>query len=519
MSVSSSWWRSPSRQSAALVAAAVALLTVAWCFAATPFSAPDETAHYVRAVGVGGGELVGEPIRWPQDGLTPPMHAWVQQTARAVRVPAGLAPRANCGHADLTRAPTCVADRQANPRPVTVGTSTGTYEPLPYVLPGLGMWLANDSLVALWLGRLVMALQALALVVPAVWLLGRHYGPGALAGMAAALTPMAVSLFASLNPSGTAVAAGVALVAGVAVLPRTGRAGWLLVAAAAFVLPVSRSSGIAWVVVILVLGAAWYGRRLPALVRRWRGPALAVLLAAAGGVVLNRAWAAWYGPSLTVATPTWYGIQRWYEVFGVSVFRQAIGWFGTFALVLPDPAYRAWGAVLAVVAVTGLAAARGLRRVVLVLAGGVLALAPALLFRTVVEPTGFGPQARHLLPVLVAVPVLAGVAVDHRRLRTPAWRWPAATLAAGVVVTVAVVQLTAWGKVAHRAATGAGGAWWFLTSSAWSPAGGWIPWAVAAGLGGLSLAAGGALAAVTAWTDRPRVGSPQGAAGRRERVA
>jgi hypothetical protein len=48
---------------AILVAAGLALLVLAWVFGNPPGSAPDERAHYVRALGAGGLELAGKALR------------------------------------------------------------------------------------------------------------------------------------------------------------------------------------------------------------------------------------------------------------------------------------------------------------------------------------------------------------------------------------------------------------------------------------------------------------------------
>ena len=44
-----------------LVFFSYAMLVVAWIFGSPPFAAPDEWWHYMRAVSIGHGQLVGKP--------------------------------------------------------------------------------------------------------------------------------------------------------------------------------------------------------------------------------------------------------------------------------------------------------------------------------------------------------------------------------------------------------------------------------------------------------------------------
>ena len=44
-----------------LLSAGYALLLAAWIFGNPPFAAPDEAGHYLRAIGIGNGQPIGEP--------------------------------------------------------------------------------------------------------------------------------------------------------------------------------------------------------------------------------------------------------------------------------------------------------------------------------------------------------------------------------------------------------------------------------------------------------------------------
>ena len=56
------------------------VLALAWAVANPPFAAPDEASHFVRALGVGQGHLIGEqPPATLKVGGTPRQQQWVRQ--------------------------------------------------------------------------------------------------------------------------------------------------------------------------------------------------------------------------------------------------------------------------------------------------------------------------------------------------------------------------------------------------------------------------------------------------------
>src|SRR3982750_1223185 len=87
-----------------LVSASYALLMAAWVVGNPPPSAPDEWSHYLRAVSLGHGQLLGtasgrEGARAIVGQTRPPFLddktyedelAWVAQNTRKVQLPAGL---------------------------------------------------------------------------------------------------------------------------------------------------------------------------------------------------------------------------------------------------------------------------------------------------------------------------------------------------------------------------------------------------------------------------------------------
>ena len=123
------------------------------------------------------------------------------------------------------------------------------------------------------------------------------------------------------------------------------------------------------------------------------------------------------------------------------------------------------------------------------MACAVVALLMTLVVSVFQLRTGYGAQGRHVLPVLVLVPLCAGE-ILRRRPQGLGWLLPAAGgLWAGG-------QAVAWLANARRAAVGTDGSWWFFGAAEWSPPGGWWPWAV--------LAAAGALAGLAAYLSEAR---------------
>ena len=90
----------------ALVVTAYSLLILSWIFANPPWAAPDELEHYMRAVSIGEGQLIGKPAGRPEvvrligtraaSGWTEEQYRavidWQEQNMRLIRMPAGRMP-------------------------------------------------------------------------------------------------------------------------------------------------------------------------------------------------------------------------------------------------------------------------------------------------------------------------------------------------------------------------------------------------------------------------------------------
>src|SRR4051794_26070629 len=283
--------RAPGIAAPVLLCAAYAIPLLCGGGATPPFAAPDEVSHYLRALGLSGGRLIGEPYAYPVPaGST--MHeqrvyAWLNQAVRMVRIPAGLyAPNLNCNGGRPTMPAACFDTIVPLTEPTMQPTQVGNYQPLAYILPGLAARLGHYPLAADWLGRFAAGLTCWAFFAAACWLMWGGNAPS-LAGLLLAVTPMALCLAASLTPSGAEIAAGVAFAASLLRLwrePQPGNVIWLAAGLSGATLALSRSTGPLYVgldllVLLGLIGVRQFVRRV---VGRPIGASLAVAILAVG---------------------------------------------------------------------------------------------------------------------------------------------------------------------------------------------------------------------------------------------
>jgi hypothetical protein len=211
--------------------------------------------------------------------------------------------------------------------------------------------------------------------------------------------------------------------------------------------------------------------------------ALAAGAAIASALIANIGWQSQVPPSgvtpaissaLAVVGPALASIP---ETFG-----EEIGVFGSQDILMPRWSYAVWGAAL--ILIIGVALLRGKRRDVRTLE---IALVGSFGIRWVfgaifIVTTGGMPQGRHVLPVTVAVAMLAGETVNRNRDAIP----QLGRLVTAVGTLLLTIQFVAWYAAAHRFAVGRDGSWWLFSSTDWAPPGGWVP-ATALVLLGLAL--------------------------------
>lgn len=485
-----------------LLCAAYAVLLLAWAIGNAPFTAPDEVSHYIRAIGAGGGQVIGRAAAFPVPANPTPRvrteYTWINEATRAIVVPPMLiGSNLGCddGKPDLSAA--CVDQVQPVPVATTQLTAVGNYQPLPYLLPGVLIRLGSDPLQADRLGRIGAAAECLLFLALAVWLLWGRLTIS-LIGVLAAVTPMVLFLDASVTPSGLEIAAGVAFAAAVLRLgrdPRIPRSVWAAAAVSGFVLCLSRAPGPLWValdslIFIGLAGAAGAIRRI-----RESGPAAPVAMAVVGsGVLLNRLYEHAYGSRLSPGpSAIVHEIGPGLRQLPV-VLKEDVGVFGSLDSVMPTPAYALWlGLVVALIVAALLVGTWRERAVLAATAAGGLII-QVIFSALMVAGTTFDVQGRHMLPAVVMVPLLAGEVIlrNRARLFAPVDRFGFAALA----LLVSAVHLCAWYWNARRQAVSAMGTLNFMPHAQWSPPYGWLPWLVVACVGALLLALSAAPAAL-----------------------
>ena len=443
-----------------VLATGYAVLLLSWAMTDPPFASPDEPAHYLRAIAVGGGSVAG---------------------AVTVDVPAGL-----------RRAPTPRATPfSRTPRPL-VSTTSGRritrrarrrrpapYPPLAYLLPGVVARQASDPQTANRLARLTVAVTSAVLLASAALLLWQPaVGVVSLLGMAVATTPMVIFVGSIESNSALEASAGVAFAAALLRLSRSAAATgwtWFAVAATGSLLVLSRSTGVLWLALdALIFGVLVGASRLLGL---WRSSRRAAVVATTLvlAAVANRTWEWAYGTVVTTSGPLAY---PWRERSAMpprvstDLLREwvaGLGWLDSF---VPSATYAARPRSGARGRCTDHRAVRERAALLTALAGAVGA---AIVLSATLQAGQLGGdvQARHLMPALVAVPLLAGEIVSRSRLRAQVGR-----VVVAVFAVTAALQWVGWYWNARRHAAGSDGPLWFVLDSEWAPPLGWPFWCV-----------------------------------------
>jgi len=470
--------------SARRLAAAYAFLVLAWAFAVPPFSAPDEWSHYLRTVGIAHGRVLGAPVEAFHDAnLSPRQEAWVAQTVRWTEVPPGMAPDGygcNAFRPDVSAA--CASRVPVPPgEPVRRLTVNGTYQPGAYLLPALLVRAADGPLSGLRLGRIANAVTCIALLAAAAWALRPH-----LLGLAVAATPMALFIGAALNPSGPEIAGAIAFTAGLLALARgsSGAAPWWAAGAGGAALCLARSAGPFWLAIlgsacVTLAGAhgAWRAVRAAPRNAAWT---MAVVGVAA---VINWIWEHAYGPQLSAPRREPIGLALRESVRAVPGWiRQQIGVYQYLDSPMPDFAYLLWTALVVVLALTAVWVGMWRERLAVAFALAAALGVPVLLEAFAMRPIDWAVQGRHVLPLSVAVPMIAAEVLvrNGRRL---------GRLAVGTASVCAFVHLVGFYSDGRRSAVGTAGSWMFPLQFQWSPPLGWWPWLLLAAAGAALMAA------------------------------
>ncbi len=465
---------------AALFVLPYVLLGFVWLGSNPVGAAPDEGDHLVKALGMSRLDI-GTPYAGPVDtnDLVAVRNASI---ARVVTIPARLSPAGYTCFAfqvDVTAncqppAPTATGD-------VEVATALGAYPPFPYVPFGV-VAAASSPKLAFYLGRAVVLAETSVLLLAAGWHLVTWLGRRALLGVVFAMTPMAVFCTGILNTSGLEIYGALGVAAVVVVgsrrpesLARPATQVVMLLAGSALIL--SRQLGIvtmtALVAILLAMGG-W--RALWPEVQR-RAPVLISVIALLGLQTLAvGVWELKYDhPALLGPWASSESTDNFWTLFP-DLVGKSIGWFGWLDTLMPSWSVTLWVYAFVALVVAGLILGRGRDRViiVLVLAG---ALGAAMVtYSRVFFSVHAGLQGRHMIPLLVVVPLVAGVAIAERINRRAF-----AVLALLTAVVLPPLQVLGLWVNGKRYAVGATkDTVWFFPDAQWSPPFGWFPWVLLA---------------------------------------
>ena len=459
------------------------LLGGLWALATPLGGVPDEPGHVIRAASLLRGEVTGSPEV-----------EWKGQRVDVARVPEPFA-SADPPCFAYPGAPTPACDRGSHGRGdvlAEVENPFATYNPSYYALVGLPT-LVHPERASVYVMRfltagLVAGLLALALV--ALLELG---APGwALVGLAVGTTPMALFLSGSVNPNAVEIAAGIALWATLHVwfthpLPARERSRAARAAVAAIALVSTRAFAPFFLAVIVTGALVAAGRRPRTLLTR---PAKRAALAVAVVTVLAVGWTIAAGTLSTTGNdyPEYENVRRFLYDVGLSLDdyeRQMIGVFGWLDTPALEHVYVLWFGVLGLVCLAALVLGRPRHRAVV---GGLVVLsvlAPIAFQWPVATELGLIWQGRYLLPVMVGLPLVSGVALAaHAGWNTVMGSRLALALPLAIL---GVLQAASFWWALHRNVIGLDETWIGFTPL-WEPPLGWIP---------LTLAF---VAAISAWT-------------------
>ncbi len=486
------------------MAGVYAVWLLAWVMATPPFSAADEWAHYLRALGIREGRLIGDRVTEGNhfQDFSPAQRRFLLQTSRALDVPAGMSHKGyacNAYHGlDSARCVTAVVPLPGPDRDVTV---TGAYPPAFYLLPAAAMLRATTPTSALLRARLANAITCALLLLLAVWALAEaEPSTPALSAFIIGLSPMGLGTMAGLSPSGPEIAAGLTFSAGLCRLATQAGAApraWMACGVGGVALALARPLGTVWVILHLGIFFVLSGMEGPRqLVRHQRRRAWGVGLAVLGALFLNRLWEYFQGARVPVTLLP--GMKAWREAFKnyPEWLREQVGVFQYLDTKMPEWSYFAWGLLLvALVARQWPRLPWAWRWRASVLALCILAV-PLGLYVTVMRNSEFWLQGRYILPITCALPLLFGAGPLTRAGLEGATRGRGfcVALAGGV----GLLQALAWYSNARRSAVGIEGPWFFFSSAEWHPPLGWGLWAT------LVVACAVALPLCMAWAGRSR---------------
>jgi hypothetical protein len=385
--------------------AGVLISQFAWAWATPPFRGIDEIDHTFRASSVANGDLT--PTRVSKDG-----------SGVLVEVSPGLAAdaHAQCSALLSRERSDCVPEATLSDGNVLIMSTAAGYAPAFYAVVGT---LAEpwDGTTGLYVMRAVVSLIDALLLLGATWcLMTRSRTAWPLAGLLAALTPMALYTTMLPAPNGVELSAAVLLWCALLGLqkadPRYHGRLWAAAALAGVLMTAGRMTGPVFVMLIVVCVGLVAPRRTVSLVRsRWKTAAV-VAAVIVGAALYQVQWAIQHPPLAGIS-------ERAPRDWGVIVQQLVLWpfqWIGAFPYrnQAASPAtYVATGSLMIIVWGIGLRRGDNKRWVAL----GIVAMsliAPFVYTVATYPELGTSWQGRYALPLLVGAPILIGLSLDGR---------------------------------------------------------------------------------------------------------
>jgi len=473
----------------ALLVAACLLFGIAWLITNPPGFAPDEPEHCLKAVGISQGDVFGAPAPFTYlPVVDAEMLRWQNMNTRSVQVPAGMG---TCLYYRMPIYGRC-PEGPPPPTPARQVTYVASYPPFSYVTAAALMRLGHTSISALLLGRLATLLLSTLLSGAAAALSRSRRGSLSLLGLVVSVTPMVLFTFSELSASGPEIASGLCFAAALIRLTDDDQPPgwlWLVLLLSGAVLALSRTFGPVWVGfdvcwAVALLGV--HGMRLRLGAHRFWAWATGTAIGAA--ISANVGWqiAISPHPHVSVAALS-HGVGA--VLTGLPrLGREWIGVFGWEDVPLPRPAYVAWSLMIGLLLLTAFVLANRRERWVLLGLGcgaGLLTIAVAVAIAA--SAPGFRMQTRYVLPIAVALPLLAGNYLHRHQERISA-RLRGITVPA-VILVAAALHAWAIGANAQFYLRNVEGRVSFIIPPGWRPPLGWSPWVTVIALGVVLLAA------------------------------
>jgi hypothetical protein len=469
-SARASWW---------ITFLLLAALGAAWALASPPTGVPDERDHAINAAAVARGELVGDALTREQRQTLAPGRG-KKSAYRAVDVPEIYGAANTQCFAFAENATAACFHFDGSDRITEIITPVTWYPPTFYAFVGTLARPFTPGPDALYAMRFASALLMAALLASAVASLRRADSSRVrMIALLTALTPMALFLGASVNPSGIEIVAGLAVWASGVVLVREatsartvdGRVALRFVLAAA-ILALSRQDAPFWLLLILVtltVVAGVAGLRVLWQSRTLRFGALAVGLCTLATAIwvfsvgtFSSEHNVFRARNLSDSATLRQSIGR-----SFTWYREMIGWFGW--LDAPSPALTVvlWTLVLGGLVV--LAVALGQPRWAMAAVAVVVATFALPIVLEFVQSQGVGAghwQGRYALPFATGAPLLAAVSLERDDIGR---RVAAGALPVLVVIALFIAQVGAIYQNVRRYAVGYDGKVWFFSDAPWSP--------------------------------------------------